>query len=166
MKPPSASAVQPTPPSSHSTPNLATGPRTVCAVMEIQKARARICPSQSAWQSGQEEFIVLHSSAAANRSRVFLGAYCAIHAVIRASIFDLSFLFLYSGSPIAVHRKHDVEWLFPVRGPRRHGVPSERFLLTGVIGQLFVAGVEEKATLHTAVCAHKLENRSGESRTQ
>jgi hypothetical protein len=41
----------------------------------------------------------------------------------------------YSGSPIAFDEAATAEWLFYYRGPRR---------------QVFVAGVEEKATLHKA----------------
>ena len=37
--------------------------------------------------------------------------------------------------------------LFLNRGPQRLGVPDERSLLVGVKGQVFVAGVEAKATL-------------------
>jgi hypothetical protein len=54
----------------------------------------------------------------------------------------------YSRFRVAAREIDAVEWLFPHQDPHGAGAPKKRSVLLGVDGQVFVRGVEVKATFH------------------
>ena len=56
----------------------------------------------------------------------------------------------YSGSPAGVDQGEIAKRLFHLQGPHGAGAPKKRSLLLGVDGQVFVRGVEVKATVKYA----------------